>query len=376
MFSWRRDKKDSNAVVLVARRKNHFYALRGIPAANGGHVLKEGVFSAENMNRLPDLFREKLEWERNEIIYRVRETPLLFGSSVSVRETRYEAGHPVVLDKRECLHKAQWKAADTAKEEAADYFGCALEEIKPFAYDVQYFREASDAIEIDLFQTCVPSFKGDTYPDRRPVFFRGEGVSARTDLNHFVAPFVLSREIGEKGPDALLHTEDNLTSFAVRKNGRLLYFRSLEIGVDVINRALQKILDCDEHEADLIIKNCLEGKLEDKTKKTIFRIMRDLLPLWAGMFSVFVEGIPTADRPAKLLVSGLYPKLVARLYCRPQILMRWSHLPVKVEVSAKNEDLLGMQTVLRILLKHVTKKTTMNKKANMKIISKSELLVR
>lgn len=348
MAFWRKDNAQKNAsTVVIAARGENFYVIRGYrdKVARAIKIQGEAVFSVENSERLEQLLREKLNYQENDAVYFAKPSPLLLGASVSTDLPRYEAGHPVILDTREAMHRVKWKTADLVREEASHYFGCSLEEIGNFGTVVEKWRETSDEVTATLFHVCSPRFVEDG-----PEECLGLGE------NRFVLPVMLSQEVGNGAePEAILHTEDDLSVIAVRQDNQLKYLRSLNCGVGVIRDHLEKSLDCSAREAEVLMQNCLEGKLSDGGQKITLRLMRQLLPLWAGMFSVSMDNIPLSERPQKILITGLFPKMIAQLFCRPQLLMRWSHLPVKVTVSAQDEDLLGMRSSLRVALKQITR---------------------
>lgn len=353
MAFWRKDNKQKNAsTVVIAVRGDNFFVIRGYrdKEARAIRIQGEATFSVENSDRLEQLLQEKLNCQESDIIYYTKPSPLLLGASVSVDLPRYEAGHPVILDTREAMHRIKWKTADLVREEAAHYFGCSLEEIGNFAVTVEKWRETTEEVEATLFHTCVPRFS------------KNEGERIELGTNQFVLPVVLSQEVGcNAESEAILHTEDDLSTIAVRQNNQLKYLRALNCGVRVIRDHLGKSLDCSGSEAEVLMRNCLEGKLSEDNQKVTLRLMRQLLPLWAGMFSVSMDNIPLSERPQKMLVTGLFPKMIAQLYCRPQLLMRWSHIPVKVTALMQDDDLLGMRSSLRVALKQITRENSTQK---------------
>jgi hypothetical protein len=349
MAFWRKDNLQKNAsTVVIAVRGDSFYVIRGYRDKNARAIKIQGeaTFSIENSERLEQLLQEKLGCQETDIIYYTKPSPLLLGVSLTVNLPRYEAGHPVILDTREAMHRIKWKTADFVREEASHYFGCSLEEVGNFGVTVEKWKETDDEVEATLFHICVPKFSNE------------DNGLIQLGTNQFVLPIVLSQEVGS-GDDveAVLHTEDNLSTIAIRQNNQLKHLRSLNCGIGVIRDHLEKSLDCSKNEAEVLMKNCLEGKLSEANQKVIIRLMRQLLPLWAGMFSVAMDNIPISERPLKLLITGLFPKMIAQLYCRPQLLMRWSHIPVKVTTLMKDDDLLGMRSSLRVALKQMTRES-------------------
>jgi len=347
MAFWRKDNTQKNfSTVVIAVRGDSFYVIRGYRDKKA-HAIKiqgEATFSIENSERLEQLLQEKLGCEETDIIYYTKPSPLLLGASVTVDLPRYEAGHPVILDTREAMHRIKWKVADLVREETAHYFGCSLEEISNFSVTVEKWKETADEVGATLFHTCVPRFKNE------------EKGYSELGTNQVILPVILSQEVGRGDePEAIFHTEDNLSIIAVRQNNQLKYLRSLNCGIGAIREHLEKSLDCSKSEAEVLMQNCLEGKLSEVNQRVTLRLMRQLLPLWAGMFSVGMDNIPLSERPLKLLVTGLFPKMIAQLYCRPQLLMRWSHLPVKVTTLMQDDDLLGMRSSLRVALKQISR---------------------
>ncbi len=347
MAFWRKDNK-KNSIVVIALRKNSIYALRGFRSAENPplKIQAEAVFSMDNKERLPSLLQQKLNWQPEEQIFITKPSPLLAGTSISLVLPRHDEEHPVIRDAREILHRAQWRASDSAREEAANFFGCSLEEVEPYGSAIERWKETSEEVEATIFQACVPRWNVN------------EEYLSLPGANQFLMPMVLGQEVGNTPvPEAILHTEDNLSVLVVRQNNILKKVRTVNCGIDTIRGQLQKSLDCSPHEADVLMQHCLEGKLSEGGQKTILRVMRQLLPLWAGMFAVGMDNIPENERPRKLLVTGLYPKLIAKLYCRPQILMRWSHENVKVSILAQQNDLLGYPSALRTSFKYITRQT-------------------
>jgi len=349
MAFWRKDNKQKNAsTVVIAVRGDNYFVVRGYrdAAARAIKIQGEAIFSVENSDRLPELLREKVNWQTEDLVYFAKPSPLLLGASVTVNLPRYETGHPVILDTREAMHRIKWKTADLVREEAARYFGSSMEEIVTHSVTVERWRETASEISATLFHSCAPRFA--TESDEGPL----------SEAKQFLMPVVLSKEVGcNEQAEAILHTEDNLSTFVIRQNNQLKYLRSLNCGVAVIKDHLEKSLDCSGHETEVLMQQCLEGKLSESGQKITVRLMRELLPLWAGFFSVSMDNIPLAERPQKLLVTGLFPKMIAQLYCRPQLLMRWSHVPVKVTALTQDGDLLGMRSVLRMALKQHTRES-------------------
>lgn len=351
MAFWNKQKNDKyNSVVVAAVQGESIYAIRGYRSHEERVIKIQGsqVFSTDNIRNFPILLKEKLNWCEGEEVYFAKQSPLIFGKAFSVTAPRYEEDHPMILDSREVTHRLKWQAADLAREEAADFFGCTLEEIGAHGVSVEKWHESSQEIRATLFQTCMPRWQSG-----QNDFVAPEGAK---DLN---LPIVLATEVGNSDePEAILHTEYDGTFFAIRKNNILEHFRSFNLGITTARNHLQNNLECTAGEAEVLMQNVFGEKLSKDTRKVTLRILRQLLPLWAGMFTVGVEGIPAELMPRKLMVTGLFSNMIARVYCRPQLVSRWSHLPVKLTTLAGENDSQSYLAALKMALKKLTRESS------------------
>jgi hypothetical protein len=351
MAFWNKQKNNkNNSIVVAAIQGESIYAIRGYRNHEERVIKIHGsqVFSSENISHFPVLLKEKLDWHEGEAVYFARQSPLLFGKSFSVTAPRYEEDHPVILDSREITHRLKWQAADLAREEAANFFGCTLEEIGVRGVSVEKWHENAQEICATLFQTCVPSWQFD-----QSSFVVPEGS------REFILPIVLAQEVGTGDePEAILHTEYDGTFFAIRRNNVLEHFRSFNLGIATVRNHLQNNFECSAGEAEILMQNVFGEKLSKDTRKITLRVLRQLLPLWAGMFTVGVEGISEELMPRKLMVTGLFSDMIARVYCRPQLMSRWSHVPVKLTTLAGEKDSQSYLAALKMALKKLTREST------------------
>jgi len=350
MAFWNKQKNSKyNSIVVAAIQGESVYAIRGY-RSHEEHVIKiqgSQVFSTENIGQLPVLFKEKLNWCEGEAVYFAKESPLLFGKAFPVSVPRFEEGHPMILDSREVTHRLKWQAADLAREEAANFFGCTLDEIGTRGVSVEKWHESAQEIRATLFQTCMPRWQSD-----QNDFVIPDGS------REFVLPIILAQEVGNgDDSEAILHTEYDGTFLAIRKNNILEHFRSFNLGISTARNHLQNNFQCSAGEAEVLMKNIFGEKLSKETRKVTLRVLRQLLPLWAGMFTVGVEGIPQELMPRKLMVTGLFSNMVARVYCRPQLVSRWSHLPVKLTTLSGESDSQSYFAALKMALKKLTRES-------------------
>lgn len=309
-------------------------------------VRAESIFSTENEERIFELLQSKMDFAESDQVHYAQSSPLLFGESVSVDLPRYESDHSMIMNAKEAMHRIKWKTADVVREQTAHFFGTTLEEIGSYGFFVEQWREAPNEINAVLFHLCSPRFTEQNYD------------FVASSAKKFLMPIVISQEVGlGDEPEGILHTEDETSVFVVRKNNQLKYLRSVNCGISTIRDHLSKNLECSSREAEVLMQNCLEGKLSEGSQKLTMRLMRQLLPLWAGLFSVSIDNIPFSERPQKLLVTGLFPKMIAQMYCRPQFLMKWTHKPQKVAALTLDNDLLGMHTSLKIALKQLSRES-------------------
>lgn len=351
MTFWNKQKNNKhNSIVVAAAQGEFIYAIRGYRSHEERVIKIQGsqVFSMDNIGHFPVLLKEKLNWCEGEVVYFAQQSPLLFGKAFSVTAPRYEEGHPVILDSREVTHRLKWQAADLAREEAANFFGCTLEEIGVRGVSVEKWHEGTQEICATLFQTCMPRWQSD-----QNSFVVPEGA------REFILPIVLAQEVGTGDePEAILHTEYDGTFFAIRKNNTLEHFRSFNLGITTARNHLQNNFMCSAGEAEILMQNIFSEKLSKDTRKLTLRILRQLLPLWAGMFTVGVEGISKELMPRKLMVTGLFSDMIARVYCRPQLVSRWSHAPVKLTTLTGEYDSQSYLAALKMALKKLTREST------------------
>jgi hypothetical protein len=350
MAFWNKQKNDKySSIVVAAAQGESIYAIRGYRSHEERVIKIQGsqVFSMDNIQHFPMLLKEKLNWCEGEAVYFAKQSPLLFGKAFSVTAPRYEEGHPVILDSREVTHRLKWQAADLAREEAANFFGCTLEEIDTRGFTVEHWHESTQEIRATLFQTCMPRWQSN-----HNNFAVPEGA------REFILPIVLAQEVGSGDePEAILHTEYDGTFFAIRKNNILEHFRSFNLGAATARNHLQNNFQCSAGEAEVLMQSIFNEKLSKDTRKVTLSVLRQLLPLWAGMFTVGVEGIPKELMPRKLMVTGLFSNMIARVYCRPQLISRWSHLPVKLTTLAGESDSRSYLAALKMALKKLTRES-------------------
>jgi len=351
MAFWNKQNNNKHSSIVVAAAQGEsIYAIRGYRSHEERAIKIQGsqVFSMDNLQHFPVLLKEKLNWCEGEEVYFAKQSPLLFGKAFSVTVPRYEEGHPVILDSREVTHRLKWEAADLAREEAANFFGCTLDEIGARGVSVEKWHESGQEIRATLFQTCMPRWQS-----AQNDFVAPDGAQ------DFILPIVLAQEVGNSDePEAILHTEYDGTFFAIRKNNVLEHFRSFNLGINMARNHLQNNFECSAGEAEVLMQNVFGEKLSKDTCKITLRILRQLLPLWAGMFTVGVEGIPDELMPRKLMVTGLFASMIARVYCRPQLVSRWSHLPVKLTTLSGENDSQSYLAALKMALKKFTRESS------------------
>jgi hypothetical protein len=150
--------------------------------------------------------------------------------------------------------------------------------------------------------------------------------------------------------------EDHLTVLTVRARNTLCHVRSLQCGAAVIQEHIADTLGCSPRESELLMRLAPAGTLAAQNQRSVDRVLRQLLPLWAGMMEVLAGGIPEAERPRRLLVTGFFPTLVTAYFCRPQVLSHGMAGTVLVEtLPGAHDDPSGISSVLSAALEQVTR---------------------
>ena len=350
MGFWRRQKAPRGVTAVVGlMRGDSLHVLRGTrdPLDGSRTIHGEAVLRLDDFGRLATLLQERLGWSAEEPVYVGGPSPLMVGSALSLTVPRYEEGHAVVRDTREVLHEAQWRAADTVREEAATYFGCPLEDIGAFGMSVEHWRETADGVAATVFQLCGPRW-GNTHPLAFPPDVPRAGA--------VTLPVLLADGVGSGDtPEAVFHVEDEFTALTVRHVNRLCRLRSLHIGMAMVREHIEGALDCSPREAERLMALAPTGQLSANSQRTLDRILRTVLPLWSGMFQVLAAGMPLAERPRRLVVTGIFPRLVAKYFCRPHILSRSLGGPCSVDILPDDRgEASGLSPLLHAMLRHVT----------------------
>jgi len=331
MGLWRKDKISDSCVYVGQVRNGSLYVAKGKTAEQEGkcHIEGEAVIPMSDPGEISANLNSRLGWESGQPLLVSHSFPLMLGSAVSISVPRHEEGHALVRDSREAAHLAQWRAADRVREETANFFSCSLEDIKSLGASMERWKETSENISGTIFQACVPSWSYEKMNQNTELIPQSES---------FMLPMLLSKRVGRGDtPEAILHVDDFVSALIVRKNNSLTYVRSIENGIASIKDHMVQALSCSEKEAEILLKLLTKNKLNETNKKSISRIIRDLFPLWTGMFNSLVADIPLSERPLLLEVRGLFPDLIAKYFCKPQILMSWSHTPVKIRIP-RNEN--------------------------------------
>lgn len=341
---------DETAAVVGLVHDGSLYAMRGTrtPGDSACAIGAQAVLRWEENTALAALLRERLRMQDGEPLHCFGPSPLLFGSSITLTIPKREEGQVLIRDTREILRSAQWRAADVVRDETAAFFGCALEDVESYGVTVEHWRETADDVAATLFHVCTPRWDA-----RKDV-----GISAHLpSATEQVLPLLLAERVGgNKQSEAILHTEDDLTVLTVRRDGVLRHARSLQFGLKMVRERVGSAFDCSPREADLLLRLLAARKVSAENQRPLLRILRSLLPLWAGMFEVFGNSIPPAERPQRLVVTGLYPSLVAKVFCRPQILARCMQPPARVETLPDFiGDTSGISSMLVAALQQATR---------------------
>lgn len=331
MSLWRKDKISESCVFVGQIRKDSLFVAKGraLESERKYQIEGEAVIPLGDPGEISAELHKRLGFEEGMPLLVSFPFPAMVGSSVSVSLPRHEEGHALVRDSREAAHIAQWRAADRVREETANFFSCSLEDIKSLGASIENWKETSDNISGTIFQACMPSWSYERM---------NKSLELLPQAESFMLPMVLSQRVGlSDAPEAILHVDDSVSALIIRKNNHLTYMRSIENGIGNIKDHLMQSLSASEKESEILLKLLMKNKLNETNRKCISRILRELFPLWTGMFNSLVADIPLSERPLLLEIRGLFPDLIAKYFCKPQILMSWSHTPVKLRIP-KNED--------------------------------------
>ncbi len=317
MSFWRRSvASQENSALILYVHDGSLYAVRGVkvPAAGTWQVAGETVVRIGDTALLLQLLRERLAWREGQCVFATGPMPPLVGRGVSVTVPRFEAGHVVVRDTRELLHHAHWQAVDTVRDLACTFFGCSLEDVDVVSTAVEQWRESPAGVAVTLFPLCGPQARVSAYS---PELL--DALGARPAF----LPLLLSRMVGDgETPEGVLHVEDEAVTLVVRRGRALLHLRTLRYGVDDIRRAVERGVGCTVSESEALLALAADGRLSVAGSRVVAQISRTLLPLWGGILEVLTDSLAPEERPRQLVVTGCFPSLVARLFCRPRIVLR------------------------------------------------------
>lgn len=293
--------------------------------------VRSATVTWEDGTALGEPLEHLLGWRSDEPVVLSVPTPALAGGSFTM-----SLGTDARVDERELLLRARWEAREDVREATARYFGCALEDVGVIAEDAVRLRSSAPgmaAVRVTSLARATSQGDSDLSAHRE--------LTSPPDITtcQFVLLPVLLGELlpPSQEPVGLYLLEEMRLSLLVWHGGALQWVRTLPIGGDLLFRHLTEELHCSPRDAAILLQRADGGSLAAEPTRVLLRVLRPLLPLFSGAWQIFGEELSPSLRPTQLLVSGLWPALVNRLFCRPQFRSRCTHpravprvLPVSV----------------------------------------------
>lgn len=353
MAWWRKDSGTSGillasiveeGLLCVAGRREgdrlrSLYARLSLPRGSVGGDLRETL-------------KNQLQWREEEPLFLVSPKPLLFGNLVVQTSARYEEGHAVVRDTRELLHAARWRAANDVREAAGQYFGVSLEDLRSVRTSLEESQDNGQNITASVFHVCAPGWGQERVAELQRLL---------PESRELFLPLALSEAIGNgTSSEALLMVDEDVSTLVVRQRGIPRHVRSISFGHSDVRAYVRSIVSCDDMEAQELLTAMDARTLPPDAQKTMLRILRRLQPLGGHVLATIAAALDVGT-PARLVLRGPYPTVLATLFCRRQHLLKAFGAPVRCEASGPHtteSSLALLQEALRLLLFPVSERVS------------------
>lgn len=313
-------KTKSEFRVVVGRMRGEDIDLLRV-ARRGGQMHVHGATTVawESGAALGEPLERLLQWHTDEPLILAVPTPALVGGSVTIRQSRPSTDNRVLMDPRELTLRAHWEAREELREEAAEYLGCALEDVSVFREDVRPWEDTETHGEL---QTTVTTFfhgpKGFGESMRLQPTRSGFQWSPPLDVptcNMVLLPVFLSELFPDTTePVGLLISEEARLSFLVRQGNVVRLFRSAPLGSTLLVDTLVRALSCSPREAEHLLQRADASGLSPDGVRVLARVFRPLLPIFRTALQLFSEHLPHAERPTRVVITGFWPTLFHRLF--------------------------------------------------------------
>jgi len=267
---------------------------------------EEGEPLGEPLERL-------LKWRVDEPVILAVETPPLCGGSLVVPAAVPD--HPRrQVDAREREEEVRWRARDTFREMATQYFGCSLEQVELLT-DVVTGIRVTELVDHGspippALATATAVFTVGTEHQAVPVVV----PSDIPDCHLVLLPMLVSDLISPTTTGSLLLMEEEQLSFVVCGGGVVRAVRSVPLGGRFMADALQEHLGCSPREAAFLLNQMDQGSLAPQSTRTLLKILHSLGRLFRAAGRLLTEHFPPGDPIESVSVTGLWPLIAHRLF--------------------------------------------------------------
>ncbi|TSC72408.1 MAG: hypothetical protein G01um101438_492 [Parcubacteria group bacterium Gr01-1014_38] len=305
--------------VVVGRTRGEELDLLRVERRDGQHrLLAAATIPWESGAALGEPLERLLGWHAHEPLVLAVPTPALAGGSVTIGRALPGTGR-TALDLRELTLQAHWHAREQLREEAAEFFGCPLEDLAVFREEVRPWQEARGGDGLEATVTTL--FQGPTafgeslLVPPTPARFQSLPPPDVPVCDLVLLPVFLG-EIFQKTsePIGLLVSEESHLTFVVRDGDILRMLRTAPLGSDLLVGTLVRALSCSPREAATLLERADASVLSPEGVRILVRVFRPLFPLFRTIVRLFFAHLPDSEWPVRLVVAGFWPTLLHRLF--------------------------------------------------------------
>lgn len=328
--------KGEHRLVVGRTRGEELDLLRVERRTGQNRLLAAATIPWEPGAALGEPLERLLGWHAHEPLVVAVSTPALAGGSVTVRRPVPDDERSLA-DPREHTLQAHWHAREQLRDEAAEFFGCSLEDLAVFREDVHSWQGARDRDSIEA--TITTLFQGPTglseppMVQPTPVWFQSAPPPDIPVCDMVLLPVFVSELFqATSGSVAVLMSEESRLSFIVRQGNVLRLLRTAPLGGDLLSATLVRTLSCSPRDAATLLQRADASALSPEGVRVLVRVFRPLFPLFRTTLRLFTEHLPEPEWPARVVIAGFWPTLLHRLFFHHHLLRARSGTPRTVQL--------------------------------------------